>query len=81
MTRSLFLSVFFCATFGGCAASVSQLRARAAFDFQCAANSLTITRIDSDTMGVSGCGRRATYVSRCNGQPGQLGTTCTWVRN
>ena len=38
------------------------LEKRAAFDFHCDQDELTITRIDYSTRGVSGCGHQATYV-------------------
>jgi hypothetical protein len=38
------------------------LRTRAAFDFHCSDGELTMTDLGSGTMGVSGCGHRATYV-------------------
>jgi hypothetical protein len=48
----------------------TQLRTRAAFDFGCPAEKLTLTELDnpgwsadSGLIGVDGCGKRATYVS------------------
>ncbi|MGH7435063.1 MAG: hypothetical protein ACRENE_05250 [Polyangiaceae bacterium] len=38
------------------------LEKRAAFDFHCDQDELTITRLDYSTRGVSGCGHQATYV-------------------
>jgi hypothetical protein len=49
-----------------------ELTRRAAFDLDCPEPSLKQTQLGEGTYGVSGCGRRATYVSMCNGQPGNL---------
>jgi hypothetical protein len=58
-----------CATGGG----ENELRARAAYDLSCPAESLAMTQLQEKnfmattnhgaTYGVSGCGRRATYVN------------------
>ncbi len=64
---------------GGCAASESALVRRAAFDLDCPEADLHVVDLDGDVRGVKGCGRQATYVSRCNGQPGYIGTTCSWM--
>jgi hypothetical protein len=42
--------------------AMGALQKRAAFDFHCEQDDLTITRIDYSTRGVSGCGHQATYV-------------------
>jgi hypothetical protein len=36
--------------------------------------------IDDRTKGVTGCGRRATYVQACE-RPGGIDRECTWVLN
>ena len=41
---------------------VTQLRARAAYEFNCPAESLRLQPLGERTYGVDGCGRRATYV-------------------
>ena len=41
-----------------------QLKTRSAFDLKCPEASLKLTDLGTDTMGVSGCGRQATYVWR-----------------
>ena len=66
----------------GCGATEDQLRARAAYDFQCKAADLEIVSIDDRTRGVSGCGRRSTYVESCS-RVGDFGakSDCTWVEN
>jgi hypothetical protein len=62
-------------------AKPQELLQRAAFDLDCPEASLSQAALGQDTFGVSGCGKRATYVSQCNGQPGHFGTTCRWVMN
>jgi hypothetical protein len=47
-----------CATSG----NVGELRARAAFDLACPADSLQVQSLAERTYGVDGCGKRATYV-------------------
>ncbi len=65
----------------GCGATEEQLRARAAFDFECSEGSVRIVEIDSRTRGASGCGKRATYVQECDGPKNNMMTECTWVQN
>lgn len=57
------------------AASRDQLTRRAAFDLDCTPNQLGYQKIDDRSYGVTGCGKRGTYVESCNS--GQ----CTWVLN
>ena len=67
-----------CATTG---ATGQQLTRRASFDLDCAPGDLRYRRIDSQTQGVLGCGRRATYVETCS-RPSQYSELeCTWVLN
>ena len=64
-------------SFGGCGASeLDLLRARAAFDFDCPAQTVKIKNLDDEgeAYGVSGCGKRAVYLYVC----GDLGD-CKWV--
>ncbi|MBI5531981.1 MAG: hypothetical protein HY898_04650 [Deltaproteobacteria bacterium] len=42
----------------------SKVRTQAAFVFECPQESLVVTKIDSGSYGVSGCGKRATYVGK-----------------
>lgn len=65
----------------GCAsATEQQLRDRAAFDFDCPESELELHEIDDRTMGVRGCGHRATYVEMC--RYGEYGPyDCTWTLN
>ena len=63
-----------------CGATDDQLRARAAFDLDCAQSKLTLVEIDERTQGVKGCGQKVTYVQNC--QPGVMGVReCTWILN
>jgi len=57
-------------------ATIEQLRARAAFEMDCAEGKLTVTPIDARVKGVSGCGRKATYVEVCE----KKDINCTWSR-
>jgi hypothetical protein len=63
------------------AATTDQLKTRAAFDLNCSEGELQMTELDSKTRGVSGCGRRATYVESCEGAVGTVTRKCTWVMN
>lgn len=63
----------------GCGASLGQLRMRAAFDYGCQENQLSVIKIDNRTNGVTGCGKKGTYVESCTPKPFRL--ECTWVLN
>ena len=59
---------------------------RAPFDLNCPREQLVYQRLDPRTMGVSGCGRRATYIRVCRDRIGnQVGTyvdtyvECSWL--
>lgn len=67
-----------CATTG---ATGEQLTRRASFDLDCAPGNLRYRRIDSQTQGVVGCGRRATYVETCSRPSQYAEVDCTWVLN
>ena len=69
------------ATLAGCGAQLSQLKSRAAYDLNCPQESIHLTKIDSRTQGVSGCGQRATYIESCDAPPGAFARNCTWVLN
>lgn len=74
--------VLLTSTIAGCAyASVDQLRVRAAHDLDCPEGDLQTTQIDAQTLGVEGCGQRATYVETCDGRRDEFATQCTWVLN
>ena len=55
-----------------------ELLRRAAFDLKCTKDELHVTKISSDTRGVRGCGRQATYIRDCRPP---AGLDCTWVLN
>jgi hypothetical protein len=59
---------------------------RAPFDLNCPREQLVYQRLDTRTMGVSGCGRRATYIRVCRDRIGsQVGSyvstyvDCSWL--
>jgi len=62
-------------TLSGCA-PIGPLLNRAAFDLECSKDKLQVVELDTNTKGVRGCGRKATYVWSC----GQ-NQTCVWVMN
>ena len=51
------------------------LRDRAAFDLGCKAEELVVTRLGNDVGGVTGCGKKASYVSNIHGNQ------ITWIQN
>jgi hypothetical protein len=71
MTPRLIGLVLVLATTSCFPASQETLRTRAAFDFQCDKNALTLTELESGAaqngqgagFGVEGCGRRGTYAT------------------
>lgn len=61
---------------------------RAPFDLNCPREQLRYDRLDKNTMGVSGCGRRATYVRVCHdriektwGAHVDTYVECRWILN
>ena len=63
-------------------ASEGQLRNRAAFDLDCRSDQLEVVEIDGKTRGVTGCGRRNTYVEDCEREEAfGARAGCTWVLN
>src|SRR5687768_17523061 len=71
-----------CGVLGSCArgASADQLRARAAFDFNCSKDTVEIFELDERTAGVRACGKQGTYIESCS-SPSESRDTCTWVLN
>ena len=67
-----------CASFG---ANQADLGRRASFDLNCPEGQIRTVDLGGGSQGVEGCGKRATYVEKCDGQPGYMGTTCGWVLN
>jgi hypothetical protein len=59
----------------GCA-PIGPLLNRAAFDLDCTRNKLSVVDLDTNTKGVQGCGRRATYIWSCGAKQ-----ICVWVLN
>jgi hypothetical protein len=60
-----------------CTPTEEQLRPklleRASFDLDCPANQLDVVDLDGPTRGVSGCGRRGSYIAICQF------SACTWM--
>lgn len=71
--------------FAGCSttgATQEQLLKRAAFDFDCSESELELHELDERTVGIRGCGHRATYVEMCNTcANGYQGCDCSWMLN
>jgi hypothetical protein len=74
--------VFAALVAAGCASTSShdRLLKRAAFDLHCTKDELSVTRLDSKTRGVRGCGRQATYLQVCE-LPNNPFAECSWVMN
>jgi hypothetical protein len=67
--KRLLLPVAFasaCLLFAGCGATLTQLRTRAAFDFDCQADSISVREMDPGTRVAAGCGKQAVYVENYN---------------
>lgn len=67
-----------------CASYRHVLFRRAAFDLNCPEESLVMHDLGGGTRGIAGCGKRATYVQRCDPPHGYVGgayvgTSCGWV--
>lgn len=56
-------------------ADLSRLQARASFDLGCPYEQVQLYHFDERAKGVSGCGRRLTYVEHCDRVRGD----CTWM--
>jgi hypothetical protein len=76
MSRTMMMCVWL--LIAGCA-TVEQLRTRAAFDLQCPESQVRTYYIDHRTTGVTGCGKRATYITTCSDPDNAF--TCTWALN
>jgi hypothetical protein len=63
-----------------CGPRIAPLVARAQFDFSCPEAELRLTTIDKRTIGVTGCGKRATYLDICD-TTGWGPMNCHWVMN
>jgi hypothetical protein len=75
--RSIGVLSLLLAVTAGCGASLKDLKARAAFDLQCK-EPLTLTKLNDQSWGVSGCAKQATYVEHC---VDPLQPECNWVLN
>jgi hypothetical protein len=62
ITVSSILGLAVGATHCAASANIGELKTRAAFDLACAGDSLQLQPFGERTVGVEGCGRRATYV-------------------
>ncbi len=62
-------------------ATTEQLRARAAFDFKCPQDQVSVVELDARSRGATGCGQRATYVEDCALTTASGKEGCTWVLN
>jgi hypothetical protein len=73
-----------CATAPPAKKEPGPLTKRARFDFNCPTSPLKFTRIDGDTVGVRGCGKRTVYVRVCDrGDRANLpydSDQCRWLR-
>jgi hypothetical protein len=56
---------------------VDRLRPRAGFDLSC--QTVVLSRLDENTYGAAGCGRKAAYIWTCKND--KLEDTCAWVMN
>lgn len=61
--------------------NATALEKRAAFDLLCPVESVSSTKLDARTVGVTGCGQKAVYVERCENANDLLLRTCTYVLN
>jgi len=68
-----FLCVFFVA---GCGASIDQLHTMSAAVLECHVSRMTYDEESSERYFVTGCGREATFLERCDRPIG--GSNCRW---
>ncbi len=74
------LLVAMCVACGGSTQGAKHpVKKRAPFDLHCSASELEFERLDDKTIGVSGCGKRATYVEVCRQTLDGAGTFFTGV--
>jgi len=83
MSRSIGVLVGMASVLVGCASvGAGDVRVRAAWDLGCETSDLRVAEIDSETRGVSGCGKKATYVQQCRFENNiGLRTGCVWTLN
>lgn len=76
----LFTSALTLSLASGCGAPVENLVTRAQFDLDCPERELRVHTLDDKTRGVTGCGKRATYIEMCD-MTGMGPINCRWVLN
>jgi hypothetical protein len=71
-----------CALVSCASVGAGDVRVRAAWDLGCDPSNLQVVEIDSETRGISGCGKKATYVQQCRFE-NNIGvrTGCNWTLN
>jgi len=79
MLKSIVGSLALVIMIGACGASMQNLRRRAAFDLGC--DTVQVQNLGDDAYGVSGCGKRATYIESCEVDAFGSPTSCSWVLN
>lgn len=65
---------------GGVDPEVATIKTRASFDLNCPEQEVRGRWLDDKTVGVTACGRRATYVKVCRGGPTWV-DDCQWISN
>jgi hypothetical protein len=83
MTRSIGVLVGMPCVLVSCASiGAGDVRVRAAWDLGCDTSNLQVAEIDSETRGVAGCGKKATYVQQCRFENSfGIRTGCVWMLN
>lgn len=69
-----------CAGADGVDPEVATIKTRASFDLDCPEAEVRGRWLDDKTVGVTACGRRATYVKVCRGGPTWV-DDCQWILN
>lgn len=67
-------------TIGCSGAPIEGLVSRAQFDLNCPERDIRVQMLDDKTRGVTGCGKRATYLEVCD-TTGWGNMNCRWVLN
>jgi hypothetical protein len=86
MKENIYLSMLFVAVmviFGiSCAPRKrsSALPRKASFSLNCPRKSLSYVKLGRNQYGVSGCGRRATFIYLCRGRT-MWDKSCNWIKN
>ena len=69
-----------CALLSACAESLESVKKRAAYDFKCPVEQITLDDLGGDTIGARGCGQQASYVEVCSADNNLVMYSCRWVR-